>query len=125
RVKNGLISCSWLHLLKVWKATKTHRPEPAQVPVTYKHRRPDRVTLKLKQPALDEETPEPISRPLTESHQGSKQKPKRTASSRQYRSFDAPQPMTNMALAFQKLAETSPEVENLVIQRFRGRTQSS
>ena len=107
------------------KATKTPRPEPAKAQVTYKHQRPDRVTLKLKQPALVEHTPEPINRPLTESHQGSKQKPKPAAHSRRYRSFDVLQPMTNMALAFQKLAETSPEVENLVIRRFRGRTQSS
>ena len=107
------------------KATKTPRPEPAQVQVFYKHQRPDRVKLKLKQPALDEQTPAPITRPLTESHQGSKPTPKTTAPSRRNHSFDVPRPMTNMALAFQKLAETSPEFENLVIQGFRGRTQNS
>lgn len=107
------------------KVKKTPRPDPAQVQITYKHRRSDCVTLKLEHPVLNQQTPEAISRPLTESHQGSKQKPKPTAPSRRYRSFDAPQPMTNMALAFQKLAETSPEIEKLVIQRFRRRTQTS
>lgn len=107
------------------KTTNTPRPDPAQVQVTFKHRRPDRVTLKLKHSALDEKTLGPITRTLTESHQESKPTPKPAAPSKRNRSFDTPRTMTNMALAFQKLAETNPVVENLVIQRVRDRTQTS
>lgn len=102
------------------KETNSPRPISNQVQITYKHRHPKRVTLKLKKPVLDKQLPELITPRLTEPHQGVLPTPKPAASSKRDRPFRVPKPLTNMAQAFQKLVEKNPEVDDLIIQRFRG-----
>jgi len=105
----------------VTRAPKPPRPDPAKVQITYKHRRPEEVRPKAKKTAQIDAKPaaEPASTASTTL-------PKRIAPpaptrrpKQQVRAPSVSEPLTNMALAFQKLAASDPEVEQVLITGFR------
>lgn len=102
------------------RAPKPPRPDPATVQVTYKHRRPEEVRPKAKKTVPSDAKalgtspaatgPAPPKRMLA---------PEPTRLPEPVRASNNVQPLTNMAIAFQKLAASDPEVERLLINGFR------
>lgn len=105
--------------------TKASRPDPSKVPISYRNRRPDSIKPK-ENPLVNREPIKPqLMTPTSPSSTRLQPSSVPSAAERRARSSDVPKPLTNMALAFQKLANSDPEVENLLITGFSGASKSS
>jgi hypothetical protein len=104
-------------------AQKPPRPDPTKVQITYKHRRHDEVRSKAKTKAQSHVLLAPVAPALAAA--AGAFTPKRLAvplpakRSWQDRAPSNASPLTTMALAFQKLAASDPEVEEMFITGFR------
>jgi uncharacterized protein (UPF0261 family) len=106
------------------KTAKSPRIDPGKVSVTYKHKRPDSEKPKAKRAAAQEPLNRPASSAVSRSRTRSQLAQPPTARE-QRRSADEAKPLTNMALAFQRLAQSDPEVEQVLIAGFRGPTSKA
>lgn len=107
------------------KKTKTPRPDPGKVHITYKHRRLDTVQPNGKS-SVAQDPPKMPDVPPAPQPSARRQPVSQSDAARQLRrSAIELKPMTSMALAFQRLAKSDPEVENLLITGFRGTSEAS
>ncbi len=101
------------------KSAKTPRTDPVRVQITYKQLRPDSVKPKAKRPVAQEAL-KPSAVMAVIEPRPKRQLAQQTTEARDRRRFaDALKPMTNMALAFQRLAQSDPDAEQLLITGFR------